>query len=106
MLFHHQSIWQYRQPNKVKFIYISIIFLRVKALNNGGQIRPKQGPKFKVPLQNEKEMVKFLNECSEQGDPRTEEEVSADICHFLKCYQFENTFKKGKPGELYSSFKN
>ena len=69
-------------------------------------MRPKQGPKFKVPLTDEKEMVTFLTECSKQGDPCTEGNVSQDICHFLKCYGYENTFKKKKPGTPHTSIAN
>ena len=79
------------------------LYFRVKTLNSGGQLRPKQGPKFKVPLQHEKELVKFLDECSEQGDPRTEEEISSDIGHFLNCYKYDNKFKNKKPGLNVSS---
>ena len=73
----------------------------MKSLNDGGEIRPKQGPKFKVPLQDEEQLVKSINEHAEQGDPRTEEDVASEICHFLKCYGYENTFKKQKPGSCY-----
>ena len=74
---------------------------RVKSLNNGGEMRPKTGPKFKVPLADEQEMVTFLDECFQQGDARTEEEVSADICQFLKCYGYKNTFKKSETRYMY-----
>ena len=39
-----------------------IYHYRVNALNQGGYIRPKQGPKFKVPLKDEQDMVQFFTE--------------------------------------------
>ena len=72
----------------------------MKAVDEGRPIREKLGPRFKISLEEEQDMVTYLEECSEQNDPRTQLQFAAEIVHFLQVYQIENTFRKGVPGIL------
>ena len=74
----------------------------MKAVNEGRPIREKQGPKFKISLEEEKQMVDYLADCWNKGDPRTQLQFGAEIVHFLEVYGLENTFRRGIPGnDLY-----
>ena len=67
-------------------------------MSNGGEIREKQGPHFKISKDHERGMAQYLKEAWSNGDPRTKDNFSLEIPHFLHTYGLENKFKTGFPG--------
>ena len=71
----------------------------MKAVEEGKPIREKQGPKFKISLEEEKEMVEYLGDCWKKDDARTQMQFGSEIVHFLQVYNLKNNFRNGIPGK-------
>ena len=82
-------------------------YFRVKAVQKGDPLRPKQGPKTKLTADTEKLMCMYIEEYWEFGMPKKKQEFKYEIVHYMECYNIPNTFPHTIPGDFYEmKYKN